>query len=480
MAKAEKGFIKRLMDTFEGLNECEEVEIKDSYHLGSKKIRVTNRDYPLQINLGPKGKELHIYPEPIIITEEEKRVFKFYIIFDPDTYYNDVAGFIRLDEGETLLLSRDDPLQKAFFAIPSYISSRHLSISQHNGGVELKNHATDLGSCVAPLIKEKKANRILKLRFRRLERLKEIFGGKIELQTPADALSLIQAVNAVMEREVHRPLNLEQKPGGVVELAKQRKRVIIIGDLHAKLDNLLAILSQNHHLEALESGDGVVVILGDAVHPEEEGLYGEMESSMLMMDFIFKLKLAFPKQLYYLRGNHDSFDDDFAKGGVPQGIVWEKTLKQCRGDEYLQEMKTYYQRLPYLAYNKRVIISHAAPPTSTVTLEDLINIEQGSKLCTELNRTRLYTSSRGTGYKQGDVKRLRKTLGVDKDAALVVGHTPYSAEDTIWTNIGGIDNHHVVFSSGQDWVGTITLIEDTAYPFRYHAEPLTEVINRIE
>ncbi|NNM33821.1 MAG: hypothetical protein HKO53_12180 [Gemmatimonadetes bacterium] len=58
------------------------------------------------------------------------------------------------------------------------------------------------------------------------------------------------------------------------------------------------------------------MVLGGVVHPAEDAELAEMDSSLLMMDIIVTLMLAFPGQLFYLSGNHDTFSTDTTKRGV--------------------------------------------------------------------------------------------------------------------------------------------------------------------
>jgi hypothetical protein len=121
---------------------------------------------------------------------------------------------------------------------------------------------------------------------------------------------------------------------------------IVIADMHAQIDNLLTVLTQNAFLEALEDGTAALVILGDAVHCEVDGQLRAMESSMMLMDLIFRLKLRFPEQVFYVRGNHDSFSEDLAKDGVPQGLLWARELSELRGAVYQRAMGDFYRCCP--------------------------------------------------------------------------------------------------------------------------------------
>ena len=87
------------------------------------------------------------------------------------------------------------------------------------------------------------------------------------------------------------------------------------------MDNLLTILSHGEFLEMMGDGKPRWYSLGDAVHSEMDGQLEDMESSLLMMDLIIKLKLWFPQQIFYVRGNHDSFSAEIGKEGVPQGLL---------------------------------------------------------------------------------------------------------------------------------------------------------------
>ncbi|MBI4549890.1 MAG: hypothetical protein HY714_03075, partial [Candidatus Omnitrophica bacterium] len=58
------------------------------------------------------------------------------------------------------------------------------------------------------------------------------------------------------------------------------KEVVLIGDLHASLDNLLKILENENTLERILKGEVVLVILGDAVHSEKRDQLAQMDTSV--------------------------------------------------------------------------------------------------------------------------------------------------------------------------------------------------------
>jgi len=215
------------------------------------------------------------------------------------------------------------------------------------------------------------------------------------------------------------------------------------------------------------------------VHPDEPGREEEMDMSMLLMDLIFRLKLRFPERVFYLCGNHDSFAEDISKGGVPQGLLWERALHDRRGAAYRDAMQRFYDLLPYVAVSPHFVCCHAGPPTMKASRQDLINIRDHPQLQYQLTHLRLRKPHSPSGYGRGDVKRLRKRLGVAPNTPLVVGHTPLSPDETCWLNAGGIEYHHVLFGAHPLKVGVITRPDRRLLPLRYPVEPLLPVYNRL-
>jgi len=198
---------------------------------------------------------------------------------------------------------------------------------------------------------------------------------------------------------------------------------------------------------------------------------------MLIMDIIFKLKLRFPKNVFYLLGNHDSFSEEIGKKGVPQGLLWEKQLKKSRGKDYKKEMQRFYDNIPILAYSKHFICCHAGPPTSAVNQHALVNFKKYPKLIKDLISRRIQTSNRMSGYNKGDIKKLRNCLHVGENTPFIVGHTPMDDEETLWQNVGGISNHTVVYGGNPEKIGVMVQIGKKMYPLTYPVEPLSELIH---
>ncbi len=475
-SKTDKGFFTRLKSAFSSTAQCKEISLTQQFNLHKESIRIPLNNCPIEISLGSTEQTLNLIPEQFI-GEPTGRDGSSLLLLDPDSFQTKISGFIRLVEGDHLILGREDDHQHALFNYPETVSRRHLSISHEGDTLMLKNLAGEPGSILTPVTEDK-----LNIAERRMKNLREvlrIYGGPIQLLPSEEALQDLNKVNAILAKEPMRPIDDRGMPGGVVSLPK-KMIPIIIGDLHAQVDNLLTLLTQNEFLEMMGEGKAVMVFLGDAVHSEVDGCMDEMETSLLMMDVIVRLKLWFPQQVFYVRGNHDSFSEEIGKDGIPQGLLWARALRHVRGEAYKKAMDRFYELLPYVALSNNYVACHAAPPRGKVDMGMLVNIHKYPGLVKEVTCNRLYRPNRPGGYTKGDVKRFRNTLNLGSKAELFVGHTPLTRHDTLWSNVGGIEHHDVVFSGNTPWIGVYTRTGGEMIPLRYRSESLLTVINKLD
>lgn len=477
------------------------LRLRGAYRLGDSKVRVTLDGLPIEITLGLDDKRLRLYPETRINHLGEAIKVGSFVLVDPATHFRQIGGFLRLSPRNWLVLGSDDRVQQAIFDYPEPVDGHHLALIHGRDGLVFRN-LSDAGTTIAPIVEQPKVIRLKRLRrlrkrsrlvdqgipiapmldkaralrMNRLQRLRTIFGGPITLVPRDEALVLINEVNRLMQNEVYRPRDDRGLPGGLLVLPRGLIP-IVIADMHAQIDNLLTVLTQNAFLEALEDGTGALVILGDAVHCEVDGQLRAMESSMILMDLIFRLKLRFPEQVFYVRGNHDSFSEDLAKDGVPQGLLWARELSELRGAVYQRAMGDFYRLLPYVVMSPDFFACHAAAPKSKVSKRILVQLYQRPELILELINNRLQKASRPQGYSRRDVKRFRKNLNLDRETPFIVGHTPMDREETLWLNVDGIDNHHVLFSANPQQVGVFTLVGEVMVPLTYPVDELTPILN---
>jgi hypothetical protein len=471
------GLFKKTKSLFAVSKRYERVEISGTRRLQGEGIRVPFQGFPLQIRLGSGDDKLHLFPERLLQSRPVASPSGF-VLFNPAHYYSRISGFIRLERGKKLVLGRSNPEQTAILSYSDRVNDRHLTIAYSDDSLIFRDLNSDGGATLSALKAPDEIEGPLPRRQKKLYQIREIFGGPIQSLPLVEAQSDLEAVNRIMTQEVHRPINTSGRLGAVLKLPDE-VTPIIIGDLHAQIDNLINILSENQFLECLENGTACLILLGDTVHSELEDQMENMTGSMLMMDFIFKLKIRFPNQVFHIRGNHDSFAPDVSKGGIPQGLLWEKHIVTERGTRYKQEMDRYYDQLPYVVLAKDLLACHASPPSRKVTLEMLVNASGHRGLIEQLIHNRVKRSGYPGGYTAKDVKRFRKGLGLAPNFTFIVGHNPLNDTETLWLNAGDIENHHIIYGANLHAIGVFTRIGDGMIPLSYKTEPLLEVINAL-
>ena len=134
----------------------------------------------------------------------------------------------------------------------------------------------DIEVFVRQLRKKKPVHRLCHRRVNKLGKIKKLFGDSVGLLPPEQALAELLQANTLVDDEALRPKDKNGAPGGVV-MVPNKLIPIIIGDLHAQIDNLLQVFIENSFLEMLDKGRACLIILGDAVHSEEDGKLEEME-----------------------------------------------------------------------------------------------------------------------------------------------------------------------------------------------------------
>ncbi len=441
--------------------------------LSGKGIRISSQEAPFEVEMGRQ--RLHIYPDLPIDTRQDESPCD-YILVDPERYFSGIGHFLRLRPGQKIAIDHNVAEQKHIFTYSRDTFRRHLQISHEGKALVFRDPISELGTYVALLRDERMAYRFAERRSRVLDRLIEIFGGPIEVLSPTEALDTIRRVNRLLKKDPYRRQDPEGNVGGLVELPTQLTPVIV-GDLHAQVENLLKILSENAFPESLERGEAVLITIGDSVHSEERDQLEEMDSSLLMMDLILKLKLRFPYQFFFLAGNHESFSPDVMKSGVPQGLLWKKHVTEVRGEAYRDELSLFYQQSPLVVVSEDFVACHAGPPRTKINRDMLVDVRRFPALVRELTWNRAKRRTYPAGYTGGDARRFRKALGLAKDAPFIVGHYPLSQEQTFWLNVGQVENHHIIYSAWPDQIGIFTRIAGEMLPQIYRAEPLITWLN---
>ncbi len=440
--------------------------------ISGRALRIAVSGATYQIDLGRE--RLHLEPD-VALDENVRRRIPAFLVTNPQKASPGMRYGVRLGAGERVQIGGPELTHSSLFVDPSEASRYRLQIAHEGdtlvvgvgrGDAEVGLTAVEDGDWPASIERRRRA----------LEDVMRIYGGALA-PLPADlALQTLQSVCDLLREECYREPNADGLPGGILTLPSSVTPVIV-GDLHANVDNLLKVLSTDGMLEGLERGSAVLLLLGDVAHRDVGDELEELNSSVLLMDLVLRLKRRYPEAVFLLLGNHESFSPDVMKGGVAQGVLWEHHLRKNRGDAYRDAMATFYDRLPVIAVSSTFLACHAGAPRRRTTREMLRDVRHHPALLHELTWNRFRSRRSPAGYTAGDVRRLRKTLEVERSAPFIVGHQPCSDTDTLWLNVGRIDDHHVIYSSRTDEIGLFTQVDGRIVPQTLSAEPLVDWVN---
>ncbi len=460
------GWLESLFGRF--LSDRPEAVIRelDRRQLAGESLLFDDRLLPLEIRQGKV--RLRLYRERLVVPG--KRMLDSLVLLDADSFACGVSGFAGLAPGELVRLAHSDRLIKDSLPLPIGAKLK-LSIENASDGIVITDLHSDRGTEVVALGDSADENLPKIRRDSNVRRVERLFGRPLVIRSTAAAHETLRAVNARLESGTWRPLDADKKPGGLVELPLELCP-IIVGDLHGNVDNLLKMLCVNSFLEEVEAKRAVLIFLGDAVHPEDPSRLADMESSLLMMDLILRLMETYSDHVIYVRGNHDSFSSEVTKGGVPQGRLWRKHVKQMRGVDFLQDMEDFYASLPLIVASDDFVACHAGPPQGKVSRRRLINAAKHSSLVHELTWNRFKGPGHPAGYSKHDVRALRSALDLAPKTTMLVSHNPQRDGQSVWLRAGGIKYHHVIHSADFEELALFARISGEIVPLRYRAEPL--------
>ncbi|MBN1649312.1 MAG: metallophosphoesterase [Spirochaetales bacterium] len=263
----------------------------------------------------------------------------------------------------------------------------------------------------------------------------------------------IKKATSVLAELKQRKKDKTGKPGGLVNLESDKRKVILIGDLHGAYDNLIKVIEDNDNMKEIKSGKAVLIIIGDGIHNDQTGQMLEMQSSLLVLEEIINLIVTYEGSVIYIRGNHDTFEERLAKSGIKQGLEFKMFLLEHRGIKYVNAVENFFESLPMFITGNGFAITHAGPIRGGCSREELINIRQDPELAHQLMWNRLH-EFRGTPslkeYDEKDIRSMLRKLDLPEDNYFIVGHNPMwntGNRTGIWQNIIGIKNHIIIISN---------------------------------
>ncbi|MBN2653279.1 MAG: serine/threonine protein phosphatase [Spirochaetales bacterium] len=250
-----------------------------------------------------------------------------------------------------------------------------------------------------------------------------------------------------------RTTNSYGKPGGLIDLRNDSRKLVIVGDLHGSIENLKAIAEHPDIEDGLKNNQYLLVIIGDGIHNDQTGEMLEMASSLEVLEYVFELFFKYKENFFYIRGNHDTFEERLAKSGIKQGLEFKNYLLANRGEEYYEATDYFFDMLPMYIIGKNYAITHAGPIRNGATLQEIIDIDDNEDYYRQLMWNRLH-EFRGTPslkeYDESDIRKMNRKMGLPEDAYFIVGHNPmwHTGNKTgVWVDIIGIKNHIIVYTN---------------------------------
>jgi len=266
-----------------------------------------------------------------------------------------------------------------------------------------------------------------------------------------DGIELVKRAIEINNTLPGRLADDEGNPGGLIILPDD-KRPIIIGDIHANHEHLSFILDHDGNRSDIDGDKAICILLGDALHDDRTGHMKEMSSSITTLDAVLSLIARYPGKIYYIRGNHDSFDDRLRKSGISQGMEMRKALVDARGNDYANAVSEFFESLPVFIIGKDYVITHAGPPRGGIVREELVNIKRYPEKFHQLIWTRVnefHGNPSLKEYGEKDVRLAIDLLGMPENTQFIVGHNPIWSDGNkigVWLNVIGIKNHHILYS----------------------------------
>lgn len=226
---------------------------------------------------------------------------------------------------------------------------------------------------------------------------------------------------------------------GLVEL-DPNMQTLVIPDVHSRRQELLQLLQQSDasgvsNLDKVLSGRLQLVVLGDLVHSEDssrwEGIVNELKAdrrealdreladSLGTVALVLMLKARSPKNVHWLRGNHDAVKENVYKYtdyGGGEGALVRGYIEEKFGENFVDSYARLEKQLPLMARLKgRMLISHSEPGASLSEEEVLVKTGAAVHGLT-------WARENGTYSRQA----LKNILGTE-DGLYIAGHTPQRA-----------------------------------------------------
>ena len=279
------------------------------------------------------------------------------------------------------------------------------------------------------------------------------------------------------EKTNYRPLARDLKPGSLLDFHNKDLPLVVIPDLHARnyfLRNIVNFFLPKDFIfgmkeitvfEALKKKLIHLVFLGDALHSEKttrlrwleienefhRGSYTgprmkeEMTEGLSLLMGLYYLKISFPENFHFLKGNHENVlnvnaNGDFAfRKYADEGNMVKTFIHNFYGDDILYLISLVENSLPLLYFGKNAVVSHAEPERS-FSKEQIIN----AKLEEGVVKGLIWTDN-GVAEKNSAKGVIKNLFGQDnEDCVYLAGHRSIKGDYNILQNGRFIQIHNPI------------------------------------
>ena len=257
------------------------------------------------------------------------------------------------------------------------------------------------------------------------------------------------------EKYSWRPENSEGKAGGLLDFTDSDIPVVIIPDLHARPYFLKQIceykISGIPVIDLLKNNQIHLVFVGDALHSEKitkerwflcqkefsEGNFSgnymkeEMADGLSLLMMLFELKVCFPSNFHFLKGNHENVMNLHEGGDFPfrkyadEGQMVKEFIKDYYGDDVLYMISLYENNLPLVYASKKCVVSHGEP-FRVFSRQELIDARLNPKVVSGLIWTA--NNEAANNSVSGTIKKLFINEKLSSNILWFAGHRPVTGK----------------------------------------------------
>ncbi len=252
------------------------------------------------------------------------------------------------------------------------------------------------------------------------------------------------------ESDSYRPRNREGNLGSLLDFSDCSKNkslpLIVVPDLHGRydfLENLISFTfaSGERVVDLLVEKKIRIVCLGDGMHAESRArerwirsylkyidgvidskeMRAEMRENLATMMCVMTLKMLFPENFHFLKGNHENIMNRMGDGDYPfckfaeESTMTHDFMIKEYGGAIVSAMGEFEDSLPLAAVFPNCVLSHAEPSRS-FSREELINARLIEGIVGGL------TWTANNDAKEGSVEGTMKALLGHTNAVYIGGH----------------------------------------------------------